>query len=206
MRHIDFGVPERFRRWRAEDESGLAKPGLAGRGYTDTGRRDADFGAAVTSIQDALKQSFKPPDKPWFDFGAGVNLEFDEGQLHPTVRLKVKDFFSVKLFPEPMFKIQKRIRLGPSTMGVRVNYELPLVNAENLWAPPARLMIRIDNHMGGLRLGPGGADFDESVLQLGQSASVRAALSVDFPKSLPLEEGEKLFGWRARRLGIKTRW
>jgi len=51
MRHIDFGVPERFRRWRAEDESGLAKPGLAGRGYTDTGRRDADFGAAVTSIQ-----------------------------------------------------------------------------------------------------------------------------------------------------------
>jgi len=47
--------------------------------------------------QDALKQSFKPPDKPWFDFGAGVNLEFDEGQLHPTVRLKVKDFFSVKV-------------------------------------------------------------------------------------------------------------
>ena len=48
----------------------------------------------------------------------------------------------VQLLPEPMFKIQKRIRLGPSTMGVRVNYELPLSEAENLWAPPARLMLR----------------------------------------------------------------
>lgn len=37
--------------------------------------------------------------------------------------------------------------------------------------------------MGGLRIGPGGADFDESVLQLGESTSVRAAMSVDFPKT-----------------------
>ena len=44
-------------------------------------------------------------------------------------------------------------------------------------------MCRVDNHMGGLRLGPGGADCDEAVLQLGQSTSGRAALSVDFPKS-----------------------
>lgn len=49
---------------------------------------------------------------------------------------------SLQLLPQPMFKIQKRLRLGPSTMGVRVNYELPLANAENLWAPPARLMLR----------------------------------------------------------------
>ena len=49
------------------------------------------------SCQDALKQNFKPPEKPWFDFGAGVNLELDDGQLHPTVRLKVKDFFSIKV-------------------------------------------------------------------------------------------------------------
>jgi len=41
-----------------------------------------------------------------------------------------------------MLKVQKRLRLGPSTMGLRINYELPLVNAQNVWAPPARLMIR----------------------------------------------------------------
>lgn len=48
-------------------------------------------------LQDALKDNFKPPAKPWFDFGAGLNLELDEGSLQPTVRLKVKDFFSIKV-------------------------------------------------------------------------------------------------------------
>ena len=42
---------------------------------------------------------------------------------------------------------------------------------------------RMDNHMGGLRLGPGGADFDEHVLQLGKTTNVRAALGVEFPKT-----------------------
>ena len=41
----------------------------------------------------------------------------------------------------------------------------------------------MDNHMGGLRFGPGGADFDESVLRLGKHTDVHAALGVDFPKS-----------------------
>ena len=50
--------------------------------------------------------------------------------------------FLLQLLPEPMFKIQKRIRLGPSTMGLRINYELPFIDAQNLWAPPARLMVR----------------------------------------------------------------
>lgn len=48
----------------------------------------------------------------------------------------------LQLLPEPMFKIQKRFRLGLSPVGVRVNYELPLAGAQNLWAPPARLMVR----------------------------------------------------------------
>ena len=160
----------------------------------------------------------------------------------------------LQLLPEPMFKIQKRIRLGPSTMGLRINYELPFIDAQNLWAPPARLMVRyttallihgvparlqtchccspelhaqqriidndlgssgdrlsevccrVDNHMGGLKVSPGGADFDEQVLQLGDSTTVRGALSVDFPRALPLPQGERFFGWHARRLGIKTRW
>lgn len=48
-------------------------------------------------LQEALKQNLKPPEKPWFDFGAGINLELDEGSLAPTMRLKVKDFFSIKV-------------------------------------------------------------------------------------------------------------
>lgn len=51
----------------------------------------------LSALQDALTQNFKPPEKPWFDFGAGVNLELDDGQLTPSVRLKVKDFFSIKV-------------------------------------------------------------------------------------------------------------
>lgn len=47
--------------------------------------------------QDALKDNLRPPEKPWFDFGAGFNLELDEGMLQPSVRLKVKDFFSIKV-------------------------------------------------------------------------------------------------------------
>ena len=70
----------------------------------------------------------------------------------------------------------------------------------------SEVCCRVDNHMGGLKVSPGGADFDEQVLQLGDSTTVRGALSVDFPRALPLPQGEKIFGWHARRLGIKTRW
>lgn len=65
--------------------------------HWSTGLRYAIGLAKVECIQDAIKNSFTPPEKPWFDFGAGVNLELDEGQLNPTIRLKVKDFFSIKV-------------------------------------------------------------------------------------------------------------
>ena len=310
-------------------------------------------------FQDALQQNFKPPEKPWFDFGAGVNLELDDGQLTPSVRLKVKDFFSIKVghtspvpFPanswqklglavewfstcfDPLYcccstdtrshlrehafthdsflgscaikmhgrssrlanapfswhacphaalvretrdrhscaapaaanvqnpeapqtgaiqyggaaelraaACKRREPLGSSsTSHVEVSLShcqpvhsywglggtLPHLggtlwskwcgstdifdhramrgssmlrpavivdNPERLgeWQPvlqkvtcafmPPVCCCRLDNHMGGLRFGPGGADFDESVLQLGESTSVRAAMSVDFPKT-----------------------
>lgn len=44
-------------------------------------------------------------------------------------------------------------------------------------------VFRLDDSAGGLRVGPGGADFDEHVLQLGSTTAVRAALSVDFPRT-----------------------
>ena len=135
MRHVDFGVPDRFRRrgrlahhaaeqdLRGERERFLDPPGQP------LLQREPDFGAAVSSIkvnfaatwcrlqghnqlqthmkspcsrqhallQGALQDNFRPLEKPWFDFGAGVNLEFDEGRLTPSLRLKVKDFFSIKV-------------------------------------------------------------------------------------------------------------
>ena len=58
------------------------------------------------------------------------------------VRLKVKDWFSVRLLPHQVFKVNKRWQLGASPVALRVNYECPLDNLANPLAAPAKLMVR----------------------------------------------------------------
>lgn len=58
------------------------------------------------------------------------------------VRLKVKDWFSVRLLPHQVLKINKRWQLGNSPVALRVNYECPLDNLANPFAAPSRLMVR----------------------------------------------------------------
>jgi hypothetical protein len=58
------------------------------------------------------------------------------------VRLKVKDWFSVRLLPRQVLKINKRWQLGASPVALRVNYECPLDNLANPLAAPSRLMVR----------------------------------------------------------------
>ncbi len=58
------------------------------------------------------------------------------------VRLKVKDWFSVRLLPNQVFKINKRWQLGNSPVALRVNYECPLNKLDDPFRAPARLMIR----------------------------------------------------------------
>ena len=61
---------------------------------------------------------------------------------HVQVRLKVKDWFSVRLLPRQVLKINKRWQLGASPVALRVNYECPLDNLANPLAAPSRLMVR----------------------------------------------------------------
>ena len=58
------------------------------------------------------------------------------------VRLKVKDWFSVRLLPHQVLKVNKRWQLGASPVALRVNYECPLDNLGNPLASPAKLMVR----------------------------------------------------------------
>ena len=62
---------------------------------------------------------------------------------HPLqARIKVKDFLTIKALPEPVLRLQKRWRIGRSGLALRAAYELPLADAEHLFEPPARLLVR----------------------------------------------------------------
>ena len=58
------------------------------------------------------------------------------------VRLKVKDWFSIRALPNQIVKVNKRWQLGNSPVALRVNYECPLDNLANPLRAPARLMVR----------------------------------------------------------------
>ncbi len=58
------------------------------------------------------------------------------------VRLKVKDWFSIRALPNQIVKVNKRWQLGNSPVALRVNYECPLDNLSNPLRAPARLMVR----------------------------------------------------------------
>ena len=57
-------------------------------------------------------------------------------------RIKVKDFLTIKALPEPVLRLQKRWRIGRSGLALRAAYELPLADAEHIFEPPARLLVR----------------------------------------------------------------
>ena len=81
------------------------------------------------------------PRRPYLGLGKGGVSE----QPCPApvqVRLKVKDWFSVRLLPHQVLKVNKRWQLGASPVALRVNYECPLDNLANPLAAPAKLMVR----------------------------------------------------------------
>lgn len=55
-----------------------------------------------------------------------------------------------------------------------------------------------------LSFGPG-VEFEDRDLKLGKYASLRVAAAVDFPRQLPLEEGDQALNVRVSRLGLKAR-
>lgn len=58
----------------------------------------------------------------------------------------------------------------------------------------------------GLQVGPGGIEFDEQVVTLGPNVSLRGAAGIQFPRQLPIEEGQNPLNLKVSRLGLKSRW
>ncbi|CAL8467963.1 g7501 [Coccomyxa elongata] len=174
----------------------------------DAAQSDAQqIQSALKSVQTKLGQSLRAPERPLFDLGVGLSYELDTSDASLLVRLKVKDWFSLRVLPNQVLKVNKRWQLGNSPVALRVNYECPLDNLSNPFQSPSRLMVRMENCVGkSVHLTPSGIDFDEHVFRLGQGTVMRAAGSVLFPRQLPVEEGEKLVNFKVQRFGLKALW
>ncbi|CAL5219937.1 g1869 [Coccomyxa viridis] len=167
----------------------------------------AQIGEALRTVQAKLGSSLTAPQRPLLDLGVGLSYELDTNDFAAVVRLKVKDWFSIRALPNQIVKVNKRWQLGNSPVALRVNYECPLDNLANPLRAPARLMVRMENVIGrSVHLTPSGIDFDEHVFQLGQGTVVRAAGSLIFPRQLPVEEDERLVKFKAQRFGLKALW
>ncbi|KAL2649705.1 hypothetical protein R1flu_017833 [Riccia fluitans] len=140
------------------------------------------------------------------NFGFGMNVELDKGQVHPKLRLKARHV-ALHLLPVPEIELRGKWPLGNTRLAVNAKYRIPLSTTfEEIWTSSgARLMISFFNPLNtGLHLTPGGLEFDEHLIKLGEHTRLRLAASVDFPRKFPLEEGEQPLRLRVHRLGIKT--
>jgi hypothetical protein len=148
--------------------------------------------------------------RPLLDFGLGASLNLDASRLEPVARLKIAGLVSFHLFsPRPRLKVGRVWRLPGTSMALRLRYECPLTpNALAApWQPPARLLLRLDNGVGsGVHLSPGGIEFDERRVALGDGLLLRAGATVLFPRSLPMPRGEEALRVRVDRLSVKTLW
>lgn len=144
---------------------------------------------------------------PSLDVGAGFAFDFDTAELRPQARLKMRDVASIKLLPQPALRFQKRLQMGTSGFAVRLTYECPLQNLLRFYAPPAKLMVTVDNAVEtGVRLTQSGLEFSANKWLLDGKVRVRAQGALRLPSELPISEDQLLVGFEARRLGIKARW
>lgn len=141
------------------------------------------------------------------DFGVGLEFEMDTAALHPRVRIKAANVVSFKLFPEPMLKVSKRVKLGTTDFAIRFAYECPLESINRFYAPPARFLITLDNSvMNGVRLTQSGVEFSVNRWFMDENVRLRANGVISLPSELPLAEYEDLVGFDIRRLGLKANW
>ncbi|GAQ82003.1 hypothetical protein KFL_000970290 [Klebsormidium nitens] len=144
-------------------------------------------------------------DRPSFNFGAGVNFDMDSNRLTPKCRFK-SDQVGLLLLPEPALELKGKWRVFDSPLAVDVKYQCPVTNFTRFWESPAKVRVRFFNaNHAGLHITPVGVEFEDRDLKLGKYASLRVAAAVDFPRQLPLEEGDQALNVRVSRLGLKAR-
>eukprot|EP00850_Spirogloea_muscicola_P013618 SM000093S24429 [mRNA] locus=s93:329430:332360:+ [translate_table: standard] len=163
-----------------------------------------------------LMQVWDFPDKftgqPSLPYGAtlagmtrGFNYEMDTSSLQPKLRLRAKHA-ALHLLPLPELELRGKWPIGETNLAVDIRYKIPVARLDKFYDPSeARVMLNLFNPLGsGVHLTPGGLEFDEQVVRIGQHTNLRLAATVDFPRRFPLEEGEQPFLIRMHRLGIKT--
>lgn len=144
---------------------------------------------------------------PMFSIGMGGDFEFDTAEFRPLLRMKIRDLASLQVLPYPAIKFQRRMQLGTSGFGVRLSYECPLEMLNRFYAPPARLLITMDDMVDtGLRLTQSGVEFNANKWLLNGNARIKAAGLLRLPSELPIDEEQMLLRFEAKRLGFKTRW
>ncbi|GAX82008.1 hypothetical protein CEUSTIGMA_g9436.t1 [Chlamydomonas eustigma] len=153
---------------------------------------------------------FKDPSglrRPWIDMGLGLSADMDSQRVLPVARLKIGNLLSVKAFPEGIVKFSQTIPLGGTGLSAKILYELPFRNMQSFWNPPSRLMIRLDNTSGsGIHLSPTGIEVDEKLVRFSDILTVRAAVGLSFPRSLPIDKDDDAFGFKVHRLSLKSLW
>lgn len=76
-----------------------------------------------------------------------------------------------------------------------------------MYLPSFSYCRRLESASGsGLHLSPTGVEFDERFVQLGSWLSVRAAVGLQFPRSLPIDPESDTIGFKVHRLSLKSLW
>ncbi|CAM6093242.1 unnamed protein product [Calypogeia fissa] len=140
------------------------------------------------------------------NMGFGLNVEVEKGLLLPRFRLKARHI-ALHLLPQPEIELRGKWPLWNTRLAINAKYRIPLtMDLEEMWSSPgARLMVNFFNPLGsGFHLTPGGVEFDEHLVQLGEHTKLRFAAALQFPRKLPMEEDEQPVRLRVDRLGVKT--
>lgn len=181
------------------------------------GGGDAHEGKKASTLEEDkedaafLRSSSESPRRdlaPWrVNLGLGANVDTDRGVLEPRFRVR-GHHVAVHLLPEPVLEIRGKWPLFNTQLALDARYRVPLLGLPNLWSGDsgARLMVNLFNPLGtGVHLTPGGLEFDEHLVRLGEYTTIRVAAALDFPRQFPLPEGEQPIKVRINRLGLKTR-
>jgi hypothetical protein len=81
------------------------------------------------------------PGYPWLSLGVGCQYEMDENRFSPQARVKLSDYMTVKLLPEPMVKVHRSLPLLSTGLVVSMRYECPISSGADPFER-GRFMIR----------------------------------------------------------------
>ncbi|KAG0566750.1 hypothetical protein KC19_7G085100 [Ceratodon purpureus] len=139
------------------------------------------------------------------NFGFGANVLMDRGEVEPKLRIRTQNL-ALHFFPDPYLELRGKWPLADTNLAVCARYRVPVSSMKTIWESRSDFRVYLCHRSGRLfHLTPGGLEFEDPKIPFGQFGTMRLAASVDFPRQLPLQDGEPPFRFRIMRLGIKSR-